>query len=146
MFLTPFTTFAAFPGWKWQIILLEILIFSKEYNLRKLYGIQIAIQKRTDVWWKYVIIHMPENISLYFKKYNVIHPKEVKGNSLVAEKILARVLLGICVPWRYWCVCRIDLLLWDAACTHCCLVYKRWTVSRNVYFFHYRTKVFDIFD
>lgn len=44
---------------------------------------------------------MPENISLYFKKYNVIRPKEVKGNSLVAEKILARVPLGICVPWRY---------------------------------------------
>lgn len=38
---------------------------------------------------------MPENISLYVKKYNAIHPKEVKGNSLVSERILARVLLGI---------------------------------------------------
>lgn len=37
---------------------------------------------------------MPENFSLHFKKYNVIHPKEIKGHSLVAEKLLARVFLA----------------------------------------------------
>lgn len=35
---------------------------------------------------------MPEDI----KKYNAIHPKEVKGSSLVSGRILPRVLLGIC--------------------------------------------------
>lgn len=36
---------------------------------------------------------MPENISFPFNKY-VIHPKEIKGNSLVTEKLLARILMA----------------------------------------------------
>lgn len=36
---------------------------------------------------------MPENLSLYFNKY-IAHPKEIKGNSLVAEELLARILMA----------------------------------------------------
>lgn len=42
---------------------------------------------------KYTITHMPENLSLHFNKY-IIHPKEIKGNSLVAEELLARILMA----------------------------------------------------
>lgn len=33
---------------------------------------------------------MPENLSLHFNKY-ITHPKEIKGNYLVAEELLARI-------------------------------------------------------
>lgn len=36
---------------------------------------------------------MPEKLSLHFNKH-IIHPKEIKGNSLVAEELLARILMA----------------------------------------------------
>lgn len=36
---------------------------------------------------------MPKNLSLHFNKY-IIHPKEIKGNSLAAEELLARILMA----------------------------------------------------
>ena len=144
MFLTLFSLFDAFLGWEWQSILLDILIYSKKYNLRKSYSIQIALQKRTDIWQKYIIIHLPENISLYIKKYNAIQPKEVKGSSLVSGRICPESSWASII---YPLVILMYLQDWVTAlrCSLCTLLLITQMINSisDCVFFHYCTKVFD---